>query len=294
MAVTAAGLGAFVIESATGRIAWRAAQPLARAVDANARFALLALEDGTGERVDLTQRVRVSGSLGDPSPRVVAIDANGTRALVAGEHGTARWLDLSAEHWPAISTRAFHELEAADALATREDEFVVAASRLGFVTSATAAFANAPPAFYARHILEAEYAGPHRALLVDDHCAVWQSECTNTQCAADILVPEGHGCTVARVDANFTITTFPIPLLGLNDRRHGETGVLLYTVDRGGSTPAGIAIDDDAIVIAGPPIDPWLRRIALPPREPDAFDRWVAERTNATIGPYGGVVFRGP
>jgi hypothetical protein len=57
-----------------------------------------------------------------------------------------------------------------------------------------------------------------------------------------------------------------------------------------GAGLGAIDVDDLAIVMAGPPNDPVLVRVALPPVTVDGFARWVAMRTNVTVQAGGAVV----
>jgi hypothetical protein len=73
----------------------------------------------------------------------------------------------------------------------------------------------------------------------------------------------------------------------VSDARGEEAGIVALGARREGSSPVAIAVDDDAITVAGPPTDPWLRRIALPPARNEAFATWVSRRTNVVIGADG-------
>ncbi len=284
VAVVSAALGAFVLDGLDGRITWRAPQPLARAVDANGRFALLALEDGSGERIDIVSRVRISGALIDgTAPENVAITVDGTAGLVAGVHGPAVWRDLSHAGWPGIPMRAFRELEDVEALAAAGDRVLIAGTRIGVATRGAATLAEAPEAFYASAATSARFDDAGDAWLTDASCHAWRARCDRNDCAVTRVATSDLACALTPVNGGGWIAAGLTQTLALSDRSGAEAGIVALGARRDGTPPVAIAVDDDAITVAGPPADPWLRRIPLPPADATRFAAWVAARTNVVV-----------
>ncbi|MEI8254710.1 MAG: hypothetical protein WCJ30_03470, partial [Deltaproteobacteria bacterium] len=284
LAVVSAGLGAFVLDGSDGRIAWRASQPLARTVDANGRFALMALEDGSGERVDIVSRVRVSGSLIDGSaPESVAITPDGLAGIAAAASGPSVWRDLSRAGWPTIPTQAFRELEDVEALAADGARVLIAGSRLGVATSGAATLAGAPVAFYASATTSARFDAQGDAWLTDATCRAWRARCDRNDCTVARIAATEPACTLTPVNHGGWIAAGLARTIAVSAYSGAEAGIVALGARREGSAPAAIAIDDDAITVVGPPADPWLQRIPLPPADVSRFSAWVAARTNVVI-----------
>jgi hypothetical protein len=127
----------------------------------------------------------------------------------------------------------------------------------------------------------------HTALLTNDACEAWLARCSGVDCRAQRLVGPAHACAATWVDDSIWLGTHLAPMFSVYDQAHGEVGVVALGPRRNGTPPVAISIGDDAIALAGPPADPWLRTIVLPPRDPAAFDAWVSARTNVVIGANG-------
>jgi hypothetical protein len=183
--------------------------------------------------------------------------------------------------------RAFHELDDADAVGVGSNRVVIAASRLGFATSGATAFAEAPIEFYASPVTAIHVDGDGAALITNEACEAWLAQCVGGDCGVGRLSTSGQACNAATVDRGVWVGAGFTRTVSIFDRARGAVGVIALASRREGSLPVAEDVDQDAIVIAGPPSDPWLRRVALPPTDATSFASWVAARTNVVIDAHG-------
>jgi hypothetical protein len=295
VAVGAVGLGAWIIDARDGQTIFSHREPHTVAVAAEGSHILLGLGDGSGVLIDgRSLRVARGALLEGASPIAVAVSADGERVAAVGGRGDAVWRRVSRGEWQRVAYRAFSELWGASALSVRRDRLAVAGRWLGLVQEGgltTLASANA--SFFGERVARMRFSEDEQAVLTDESGSAWIATCREQRCRVEWF---GEGDDIAPLGYDAAITVGARGAVRLLAR--GYTGRLtvfapgriepLATLASG---QGAVDFDDDAIVLAGPAVNPTVLRIALPPEDPQAFARWIALRTNMTVAPGGGLQF---
>lgn len=297
-AVAAVGLGLFSVDVHGARVRWSAPEPNTVAVAAEGNVAILGLEGGAGVIVDPEfERTTRGVLLEHGSPVAVAVSSDGTRVAAAGPRGDAVWRSVTPGEWRRVSYRAFSELSSATALAAYSDRLGVAGRWLGVVQQgALTTLANGSAAFFDARMSRLRFVDVDRLFGADERGSAWVAWCRDQRCRVEWL---GLGDDLAPLGSDAAVTVGAKGAVRLLVRgRSGEFSVFAPGRIEGfgemGPGQGAIDVDNASLVLAGPATSPTLVRIELPPSSPTAFARWVAARTNVSVGPGGNVQIGAP
>lgn len=293
-AVSAVALGVFAVDTRAGRVDFSHREDTTVAVNAEANLAILATSDGAGVIVDPVAKSATRGVLLEGmAPVAVAVSADGARVAAVGGHGDTVWRATGAGEWRRIQYRAFSELSSGSALAVFNDRLAVAGRWLGVVQEGgLTTLTNGSAAFYGGRVSRLRFASDEHFFAASENGSVWGGFCRDQRCQVEWL---GTGDDVAPLSTDAVLTFGAKGAVRMLMRaRSGALEVFpagrMDAFVRLGAGLGAIDVDDVAIVMAGPPSDPVLVRVALPPSTVDGFVRWVALRTNVSVQPGGAVV----
>jgi hypothetical protein len=293
-AVSAVALGVFAVDTRSGRVDFAHREDTTVAVNAEGNLAILGTSDGAGVLVDPVARSATRGALLEgAAPIAVAVSADGSHVAAVGGHGDTVWRATGDGEWRRIQYRAFSELSSGSALAVFSDRLAVAGRWLGVVQEGgLTTLTNGSAAFYGARIARLRFASVEHFFAASENGSVWGGFCRDQRCQVEWL---GTGDDVAPLSTDAVLTFGAKGAVRMLMRaRSGALEVFpagrMDAFVRLGAGLGAIDVDDLAIVMAGPPNDPVLVRVALPPVTVDGFARWVAMRTNVTVQAGGAVV----
>jgi hypothetical protein len=203
------------------------------------------------------------------------------------------WRVTSEGAWRPVAYQAFSELSAASALAVFDDRLAVAGRSLGVVQQGgVTTLVRGSAAFYGARVRRLRFASDEHFFAVSDNGTVWSGRCRDQRCEVEWL---GTGDDAAPLGTDAVLTFGAKGAVRMLTRaRSGALEVLSAgRMDVFATLGAGLGaidVDDQAIVMAGPPSDPELVRMALPPSTLEDFVRWASMRTNVSVQPGGAVV----